>query len=39
MKANPEKSHLLLSSNTPKKVCFGGPLVESRSTDAEKSLF
>ena len=31
MKANPEKSHLLLSSKTPKKAYFGGALVESSS--------
>ena len=36
MKANPEKSHLLLSSKTPKKAYFGGALVESSS--AEKLL-
>ena len=36
MKANPEKSHLLLSSKTPKKAYFGGALVESSS--AENSL-
>ena len=29
MKANSEKSHLLLSSKTPKKAYFGGDLVES----------
>ena len=33
MKANPEKSHLLLSSKTPKKAYFGGALVESSSTE------
>ena len=33
MKANPEKSHLLLSSKTPKKAYFGGPLVEPSSTE------
>ena len=33
MKANPEKSHLLLSSKTPKKAYFGGPLVEQSSTE------
>ena len=32
MKAKPEKSHLLFSSETPKKVYFGGVLVESIST-------
>ena len=32
MKSNPEKTHLLLSSKTPKKV-FGGVLVESSSTE------
>ena len=32
MKANPEKKHLLLSLKTPKKVYFGGSLVESSST-------
>ena len=33
MKANPEKSHLLLRSKTPKKAYFGGALVESSSTE------
>ena len=33
MKANPEKSHLLLSSKTPKKAYFSGALVESSSTE------
>ena len=33
MKANPEKSHLLLSSKTPKKAYFGRALVESSSTE------
>ena len=33
MKANPEKSHLLLSFKTPKKAYFGGALVESSSTE------
>ena len=33
MKANPEKSHLLLSSKTQKKAYFVGALVESRSTE------
>ena len=37
MKANPEKSHLLLSSWTPKKAYFGGALVES-SGSTEKLL-
>ena len=32
-KANPEKSHLLLSSKPPKKAYFGGVLVESSSTE------
>ena len=31
MKANHEKSHLLLSTKTQKKKAFGGALVESRS--------
>ena len=33
MKANPLKSHLLLSFKTPKKAYFGGALVESSSTE------
>ena len=33
MKANPKKSHLLLSSKTPKKAYFDGALVESSSTE------
>ena len=33
MKANPEKSHLLFSSKTPKKAYFGGALVESSLTE------
>ena len=33
VKANPEKSHLSLSSKTPKKAYFGGTLVESSSTE------
>ena len=33
MKANPEKSHLLLSSKTPKKAYFCGALIESSSTE------
>ena len=33
MKANPEKSHLLLSSKTPKKAYFGAALVESSLTE------
>ena len=33
MKANPEKSRLLLSSKTSKKAYFGETLVESRSTE------
>ena len=33
MKANPEKSHPLLSSKTPKKACFSRALVESSSTE------
>ena len=33
MKANPEKSYLLLSSKIPKKFYFGGALVESSSTE------
>ena len=33
MKSNPEKSHLLLSSKTPKKAYFGGALVESSPTE------
>ena len=33
MKANSEKSHLLLSSKTPKKAYFGGDLVESNSIE------
>ena len=33
MKANPEKSYLLLSSKTPKKDDFGGALLESSSTE------
>ena len=33
MKANPEESHLLLSSKTTKKTCFGEALVESSSTE------
>ena len=32
IKANLEKSHLLLISKTPKKTFFGGALVESSST-------
>ena len=36
MKANPEKSHLILSSKTPKKPYFGEALIESSS--AEKFL-
>ena len=36
MKANPEKNHLLSSSKTPEKACFGEALVESSS--AEKML-
>ena len=32
MKVNPEVSPFLLSSKTPKKVYFGGALVESSST-------
>ena len=33
MKSNPEKSHLLLSSKTPKKAYFGAALVESSPTE------
>ena len=33
MKANPEKSHLVLSYKAPKKDYFGGALVESCSTE------
>ena len=33
MKANPEKSHLFLSSKTPKKSYFGGASLESSSTE------
>ena len=33
MKANPEKSHPLLSSKTPKKTNFVGALVESSATE------
>ena len=33
MKANPEKSHLILSSKTPKKSYFGEALIESSSTE------
>ena len=33
MNSNPEKSHLLLSSKTPKKAYFGTTLVESSSTE------
>ena len=33
VKANPEKSHLLLSSKTLKKAYFGGALVESSSSE------
>ena len=33
MKANPEKSHFLLSFETPKKSCFGVAFVESSSTE------
>ena len=33
MKANPEKSDLLLSSKTPKKAYFCGVLIESSSTE------
>ena len=33
MKANPEKSHLLSSSKTPKKAYFGEALVETSLTE------
>ena len=39
MKADPEKSHLLLSSKTPKKVCFGGPLVDQGQLMPKKVCF
>ena len=39
MKANSEKSHLLLSSKTPKKVCFGGPLVDQGQLTPKKVYF
>ena len=33
MRTKPEKSHLILSSKTPKKAHFGEVLVESSSTE------